>query len=719
MSVPSGDIPARASALLGGEVPVREFYHLYGAVPAREPRQFPYLGLPRLDLSAFAMPYLEEGRESSLSPDGEVASLIPPRDQVMSVEARRAQYRAGRQLSAPPKMEIKQVYGRPTTPQEKADKTSPKSPSNKKRISFPSPLKLRMPDFRLSPQASRRRAHTFSGGRPEVVTRVQLENYVFEPGRPESRLRTRSLSGPGGSAVKQDLNKEAVLRQRSRTMSGQNNGAERPIFLPLSVEAQLRRLSLEGLEQDSEDWKCSCNGEGVSKDWISSEGRGDVRLYERRKGPRIEPLKMPLPDITEEDDVFVSGDLDNGIQGSDPLAMKMQQAQTPLEADDAVYLNFMKSHHIYDIIPTSSKLVVFDTQLLVKKAFFALVYNGIRAAPLWDSRTQNFVGMLTITDFINVLQKYYKSPLVQMDELEEHKIATWREVLGLTNRPLVSIDPDETLFEGIKRLIGCKIHRLPVLDETTGNAIYVLTHKRILKFLWLYLKDIPKPDYMNNTLEELGIGTYSNIATAPADIPLIQALHIFVQRRVSALPVVDDNGKVVDIYAKFDAINLAAEKTYNNLDITIRQALQHRSQGFEGVHRCLKTETLDTICDRVVKAEVHRLVVVDTDDCVVGVVSLSDILKFLVLKPADSVLTFFQACCPRARTQRLPRSQCRSAQAHQTHNPPPLPENEQPQTHNPPPLPENEQPQTHNPHPSRRMGNSLSPVSTTGDRTHR
>ncbi|XP_019613823.1 PREDICTED: 5'-AMP-activated protein kinase subunit gamma-1-like isoform X5 [Branchiostoma belcheri] len=482
------------------------------------------------DLSAFAMPYLEEGRESSLSPDGEVASLMPPRDQVMSVEARRvagdmAQYRAGRQLSAPPKMEIKQVYGRPTTPQDKPDKTSPKSPSNKKP----------------------------GGGRPEVVTRVQLENYVFEPGRPESRLRTRSLSGPGGSAVKQDLNKEAVLRQRSRTMSGQNNGAERPFFL---------------------------------------------------------------------------------IQSSDPLAMKMQQAPPPIEGDDAVYTNFMKSHHIYDIIPTSSKLVVFDTQLLVKKAFFALVYNGIRAAPLWDSRTQNFVGMLTITDFINVLQKYYKSPLVQMDELEEHKIATWREVLGLTNRPLVSIDPDETLFEGIKRLIGCKIHRLPVIDETTGNAIYVLTHKRILKFLWLYLKDIPKPDYMNNTLEELGIGTYSNIATAPADIPLIQALHIFVQRRVSALPVVDDNGKVVDIYAKFDAINLAAEKTYNNLDITIRQALQHRSQGFEGVHRCLKTETLDTICDRVVKAEVHRLVVVDTDDCVVGVVSLSDILKFLVLKPA-------------------------------------------------------------------------------------
>jgi CBS-domain-containing membrane protein len=35
---------------------------------------------------------------------------------------------------------------------------------------------------------------------------------------------------------------------------------------------------------------------------------------------------------------------------------------------------------------------------------------------------------------------------------------------------------------------------------------------------------------------------------------LIEALNIFVEKRISALPVVDENGKVVDIYAKFDVI---------------------------------------------------------------------------------------------------------------------------------------------------------------------
>ena len=33
----------------------------------------------------------------------------------------------------------------------------------------------------------------------------------------------------------------------------------------------------------------------------------------------------------------------------------------------------------------------------VKKAFFALVQNGMRAAVLWDSAQQQFVGMLTIS----------------------------------------------------------------------------------------------------------------------------------------------------------------------------------------------------------------------------------------------------------------------------------------------------------------------------------
>lgn len=83
--------------------------------------------------------------------------------------------------------------------------------------------------------------------------------------------------------------------------------------------------------------------------------------------------------------------------------------------------------------------------------------------------------------------------------------------------------------------------------------------------------------------------------------------------------------------------NLAAEKTYNNLDVSVTKALQHRSHYFEGVLKCYLHETLETIINRLVEAEVHRLVVVDENDVVKGIVSLSDILQALVLTGGEKL----------------------------------------------------------------------------------
>jgi len=280
---------------------------------------------------------------------------------------------------------------------------------------------------------------------------------------------------------------------------------------------------------------------------------------------------------------------------------------------------------------------VFDTQLLVKKAFFALVYNGVRAAPLWDSVEQRFVGMLTITDFIRILSMNYRSPTLEMEELEEHRLATWRNVLH-DAKELIYIDPDASLYEAIRTLIHNKIHRLPVIDGSTGNVLYILTHKRILRFLFLYIGDLPQSSELHQSIVDLQIGTYNDIEVAYEDTPIIDALHKFVNKRVSALPIVDDQRRLIDIYAKFDVINLAAEKTYSNLDVTLKEANQHRNEWFEGVHKCKQTESLYEVMERIVKAEVHRLVIVDDDNVVVGVISLSDILTYLVLRPGGDDL---------------------------------------------------------------------------------
>ncbi|XP_042153001.1 5'-AMP-activated protein kinase subunit gamma-3 isoform X7 [Oncorhynchus tshawytscha] len=248
-------------------------------------------------------------------------------------------------------------------------------------------------------------------------------------------------------------------------------------------------------------------------------------------------------------------------------------------------------------------------------------------------------GMLTITDFINILHRYYRSPLVQMNELERHQIGTWRDVyLQYSNHCLHSIAPDASLFDAIYSLLRYKIHRLPVIDPVSGNVLHILTHKRILKFLHIFYstqkKTVPKPCFMQKTIQDVGIGTFRNIATVQQTASVYDALSVFVERRVSALPVVNEQGKVVALYSRFDVINLAAQKTYNNLNMSMQEAIRRRCCFIEGVIKCLPDETLETIIDRIIKAEVHRLVLVDKEDVCRGIISLSDLLQAMVLSPA-------------------------------------------------------------------------------------
>ncbi|XP_070345809.1 5'-AMP-activated protein kinase subunit gamma-3 isoform X1 [Equus asinus] len=301
-----------------------------------------------------------------------------------------------------------------------------------------------------------------------------------------------------------------------------------------------------------------------------------------------------------------------------------------------VYMHFMQEHTCYDAMATSSKLVIFDTTLEIKKAFFALVANGVRAAPLWDSKKQSFVGMLTITDFILVLHRYYRSPLVQIYEIEEHKIETWREIyLQGCFKPLVSISPSDSLFEAVYTLIKNRIHRLPVLDPVSGAVLHILTHKRLLKFLHIFQGTLlPRPSFLSRTIQDLGIGTFRDLAVVLETAPLLTALDIFVDRRVSALPVVNEEGQVVGLYSRFDVIHLAAQQTYNHLDVSVGEALRQRTVCLEGVLSCQPHESLGEVIDRIAREQVHRLVLVDETQHLLGVVSLSDILQALVLSPA-------------------------------------------------------------------------------------
>lgn len=70
----------------------------------------------------------------------------------------------------------------------------------------------------------------------------------------------------------------------------------------------------------------------------------------------------------------------------------------------------------------------------------------MRSAPVWDHNEQRFVGMVTITDFINILLQQHGAH-GNMEELEEHKITTWRGV-NVLNRGYHTISMRTLRFVG-------------------------------------------------------------------------------------------------------------------------------------------------------------------------------------------------------------------------------------------------------------------------------
>jgi 5'-AMP-activated protein kinase, regulatory gamma subunit len=44
-----------------------------------------------------------------------------------------------------------------------------------------------------------------------------------------------------------------------------------------------------------------------------------------------------------------------------------------------------------------------------------------------------------------------------------------------------------SLYDAVEMLCNEKIHRLPAFDSSNGDVLYIITHKRIMKYLYLYV----------------------------------------------------------------------------------------------------------------------------------------------------------------------------------------------------------------------------------------
>ncbi|KAL2266502.1 hypothetical protein VTJ83DRAFT_5854 [Remersonia thermophila] len=296
---------------------------------------------------------------------------------------------------------------------------------------------------------------------------------------------------------------------------------------------------------------------------------------------------------------------------------------------------FLKVRTSYDVLPLSFRLIVLDNDLLIKKSLNILIQNGIVSAPLWDSRRSAFAGLLTSTDYINVIQYYCQFP-DEIDQVDQFRLSSLRDIeraIGVLPLETVSVHPMRPLYEACRRMLKTRARRIPLVDvdDETGRemVVSVITQYRILKFI--AVNNEKHTMLLKKSVRDIGLGTYDNLATADMNASVLDVIHLMVEYNISAIPIVDKEYKVLNVFEAVDVIPCIKGGAYEELSSSVGDAMSKRADDFPGIYTCNEDDRLDAIFETIRKSKIHRLIVVDDDNRLKGIISLSDILKYVLL----------------------------------------------------------------------------------------
>lgn len=318
---------------------------------------------------------------------------------------------------------------------------------------------------------------------------------------------------------------------------------------------------------------------------------------------------------------------------------------------------FFLAHTAYELIPESGKVIVLDADLTLKQAFHALYEQSISSAPLWDSIKRDIVGMMSPSDFIDLQRLLNTHGISRSDiDIERQTIRGLRSA-AISNkfvRSLLSCAPSDTLAACVMILIEGQVSAIPVIhyDDATDKTVEksvseqmanhmsnhasesskittglpVILHMAtlsdvfgmLIRFFRTSMASLP---ILGHPIGTLNVGTWASIEagahggihTVGLDTPLSAALHLLTTVDVGALPVVDANGVVQEVYCKSDIMALALDSAYQTIDwdkTTISQALTHV---YDAVARSnasgIRMGSLSRRCSLITKAEPLRGVI--------------------------------------------------------------------------------------------------------------
>jgi CBS-domain-containing membrane protein len=272
--------------------------------------------------------------------------------------------------------------------------------------------------------------------------------------------------------------------------------------------------------------------------------------------------------------------------------------------------------------------------------------------------------------------------LVTVEEVEVHAYGSHRvgevpadlRVRDLMTRDVSTIGPDAPVSDAVKLLYGRLFRALPVVDGEQ-RVLGVLTNSDLVERAGLPFR-IQVLERLGRGLESLGADIaerrVSEVMSTPAvtigeNATAREAAALMSRRGIKRLPVVDHSGRLVGILSRLDLLSSAA-----HLRAAEESETPDRAGAATVVDELMLREVptvrdlapLSDVLNDLLASPIHRVVVVDAEGRVAGIISDADVLDCVSPHARPGVLEALRARLPggEAAAEHLRRANARAAE---------------------------------------------------------